>query len=102
MDMQYAPRVIARPAYTVMEQLIATVAERARVGLFRRFEIMRFWQAAQPADAPQMIGPDGLHMTDRGYGCLAAELADALAWNSAHDAQIAGLAGTRLPAARSD
>src|SRR6059058_5019477 len=33
MDMQYAPRVIARPAYTVMEQLIATVAERARVGL---------------------------------------------------------------------
>jgi hypothetical protein len=28
-----------------------------------------------------MIGPDGLHMTDASYGCLASELAEALAWN---------------------
>ncbi len=81
MDLQYAPRVLARPAYAEMEQLIAKVAERASVGLFRRFEIMRYWQAAQQADAPNMVGPDGLHMTDRSYGCLAAELAEALARN---------------------
>jgi acyl-CoA thioesterase I len=81
MDLQYAPRVLARPAYAEMEELIATVAERDRVGLFRRFEIMRDWQAAQPADAPQMIGPDGLHMTDRSYGCLADRLAEGLARN---------------------
>jgi acyl-CoA thioesterase I len=81
MDMQYAPRVIARPAYAVMEQMIANVAKSARIGLFRRFEIMQQWQAAQRPDAPKMIGPDGLHMTDRGYGCLAADLAEALAWN---------------------
>jgi acyl-CoA thioesterase I len=103
MDLQYAPRVIARPAYATMEQLIAEAAERAHVGLFRRFEIMRYWQdSAQPADAPKMIGPDGLHMTDRGYGCLAANLAEALAWNWwSHEhaaphrrgARVAGLAG---------
>jgi lysophospholipase L1-like esterase len=81
MDLQYAPRVTARPAYATMEQLIANAAERAHVGLFRRFEIMRHWQAAQPADAPKMTGADGLHMTDRGYGCLAADLAEALASN---------------------
>ena len=28
-----------------------------------------------------MIGPDGLHMTDAGYSCLAAELAKAIAAN---------------------
>jgi hypothetical protein len=28
-----------------------------------------------------MVGADGLHMTDAGYGCLAAELAKALAGN---------------------
>ncbi len=102
MDLQYAPRVIARPAYATMEQLIAKAAERTHVGLFRRFAIMQHWQAAQQADAPQMIGPDGLHMTDRGYGCLAADLAEALAWNWwSHEgeaprlgaARIAGLAG---------
>ena len=81
MDLQYAPRVLARPAYAQMEQLIATVAEHSSVGLFHRFEIMRYWQAAQPADTLKMVGPDGLHMTDRSYGCLAAELAEALAGN---------------------
>ena len=28
-----------------------------------------------------MIGPDGLHMTDASYECLARQLAAALAWN---------------------
>jgi acyl-CoA thioesterase I len=79
MDLQYAPRVLDRPAYAEMERLIANAAKEERVGLFRRFEIMR-WQAAQP-DAPAMVGADGLHMNDRGYGCLAAELADSLASN---------------------
>ena len=54
-----------------------------------RFEIMRYWQDGPiAAEAPPMIGPDGLHMTDRGYGCLAAELADALAanWRAQRDA----------------
>ena len=79
MDPQYAPRVLGRPGLGEMVRLIADIAKEARIGLFRRFEIMR-WQAAQP-DAPAMIGADGLHMNDRGYGCLAAELAESLAAN---------------------
>ena len=103
MDMQYAPRVIARPAYAEMEQLIANTAKSAQVGLFRRFEIMQHWQAAPSADgapvAEAMIGRDGLHMTDRGYFCLAANLAEALAWNwwsqagERPNARIAGVGG---------
>ena len=110
MDLQYAPRVVARPAYVEMERLIAEVAERTGVGLFRRFEIMQHWQApplapGQPPrepDAATMIGRDGLHMTDRGYFCLAASLAEALAWNWVLEeiaeepppaARFAGLAG---------
>jgi acyl-CoA thioesterase I len=109
MDMQYAPRVIARPAYAVMERMIANVAKSARIGLFRRFDIMRQWQAGQHDSAPKMIGPDGLHMTDRGYGCLAADLAEALAWNWwSHEhgalhlgaARIAGLGGAGHASAR--
>ncbi len=81
MDLQYAPRVLARPAYTEMERLLADTAKRHRIGLFHRFAIMRHWQGADPPDAPKMIGTDGLHMTDRGYFCLAADLADAVAAN---------------------
>jgi acyl-CoA thioesterase I len=78
MDLQYAPRVLARPSYDAMEQLIAAAAQRARVGLFRRFAIMRRWaQTRQPGPAP-LIGADGLHMTDASYGCLAIDLAEAL------------------------
>ncbi len=112
MDLQYAPRVIARPAYAEMEQLIANAAKSGQVGLFRRFEMMQQWQAAQPADAPRMadamVGPDGLHMTDRGYFCLAANLAEALAgnwWSQQRTAQrppaarVAGLARSGAVAA---
>lgn len=99
MDMQYAPRVLARPRYEVMEQLIADAAEEGRVALFRRFAIMRHWQA-QP-DTPKLVVDDGLHMNDAGYSCLAATLADALAanWSSqlkASQARIAG--GAKQPA----
>jgi acyl-CoA thioesterase I len=86
MDLQYAPSVLAAPAHGTMQKLIAEVAERNRVGLFRRFEIMRNWLSAAPADAAPIgagsaISADGLHMTDRSYACLAAGLADAIVQN---------------------
>jgi lysophospholipase L1-like esterase len=86
MDLQYAPGVIARPAYAEMEKVIAKAAADSEVGLFRRFDIMQYWEAAIPADRGQMIGPDGLHMTDRGYRCLASDIAEAVAerWRTYH------------------
>jgi len=81
MDLQYAPRVLDRRAWAEMEALIAEIARRAHVGLFRRFEIMREWDRTQQLAPSAIIGPDGLHMTDASYGCLASQLAEALAWN---------------------
>jgi acyl-CoA thioesterase I len=94
MDLQYAPRVLARPAWSEMERIINETARRTHVGLFRRFEIMREWDHLQLAPMA-MIGPDGLHMTDASYGCLARQLAGALArnWRShGSRAAVAGLA----------
>jgi acyl-CoA thioesterase I len=81
MDLQYAPRVLARPAWDEMERIIEGIAHRAHVGLFRRFEIMQEWDHSQQLAPAAMIGPDGLHMTDASYGCLASQLAESLAWN---------------------
>lgn len=90
MDLQYAPRVLDRPAYAMMQDLIAETADHTQIGLFRRFALMRYWQRAHAADAPAMIGADGLHMTDVGYGCLAAELARALEANWRAEGKLAG------------
>jgi acyl-CoA thioesterase I len=81
MDLQYARRVLARPAWGEMERVIEEIAHSNQVGLFRRFEIMQEWDQTQQLAPAAMIGPDGLHMTDASYGCLASELAEALAWN---------------------
>jgi acyl-CoA thioesterase-1 len=81
MDLQYAPRVVDRPSYGVMEDLIADTAGETHVGLFRRFDLMRYWERTHSPDAPAMIGADGLHMTDAGYACLAIDLAAALEAN---------------------
>jgi len=81
MDLQYARRVLARPAWSEMERLIGEIAHSNHVGLFRRFEIMQKWDHTQQLAPAAMIGPDGLHMTDASYGCLASELAQALAWS---------------------
>ena len=81
MDLQYAPRVLARPASDEMERLIAEIARRTRVGLFHRFEIMQEWDRTRQLAPASGVGPDGLHMTDAGYACLANQLAEALASN---------------------
>ena len=81
MDLQVAPRVLDRSGYPTMEQIIADTADGEHVGLFRRFALMRYWQTSHAADAPAMVGADGLHMTDAGYECLAKNLAAALEAN---------------------
>ena len=82
--------VLRRLDAETMQQLIAEIAHHTGVGLFRRFALMQYWRAAPPPESPPMIGADGLHMTDAGYGCLAASLAKALALNwQAHRAAAA-------------
>jgi len=89
MDLQYAPRVLARPAYAQMEQVIADAADRDHVALFRRFAIMRSWQN-EPQAVAATVGADGLHMNDLGYGCLATALADSLVANWSSQLKAAG------------
>jgi hypothetical protein len=38
-----------------------------------------------------MIGPDGLHHTDRGYGCLAAALGQAMIDATARSIPVASV-----------
>ncbi len=78
-DMQFAPRVLAKPETEGMEDQIAVAAKDEGVDLFRRFAVMRNWHEVQHIPFDTFVAPDALHMNDWGYGCVAKLLAAGIA-----------------------
>src|SRR5258707_2671240 len=78
-DPQYAPKVIAKRNADDMVSLIATTAKVERVSHFRRFDLMRRWHEAEHLPFKAFVSPDGLHMNDWSYACLAKALGLAIA-----------------------
>jgi acyl-CoA thioesterase I len=79
MDMQYAPRVLAKPEVQGMEDQIAFTAKEESVDLFTRFAVMRNWHEVQHIPFDSFVARDQLHMNDWGYDCVAKLLAAAIA-----------------------
>ncbi len=78
-DMQFAPRVIAKPEVQGMEDQIALAAKQESVDLFRRFALMRNWHELQHIPFGAFVSPDELHMNDWSYACVAKLLAAGIA-----------------------
>jgi lysophospholipase L1-like esterase len=78
-DPQFAPKVIAKPDAESMVNLISTTAKQDNVDLFRRFALMRKWREVEGMPFEAFVSPDGLHMNDWGYGCIAKALGVAIA-----------------------
>lgn len=78
-DMQFAPRVLAKSETRDMEDQIALVAKEANVDLFNRFAVMRDWHEVQHIPFESFVASDELHMNDWGYACVAKLLAAAIA-----------------------
>jgi acyl-CoA thioesterase-1 len=79
MDPQFAPKVIVKPEASHMVELIATTAKSEGVDLFRRFEVMQHWYEVDHMAFEAFVAPDGLHMNDWSYACLAKALGLAIA-----------------------
>ena len=78
-DPQYAPKVIAKRNADGMVSLIAATATAEHVSHFRRFDLMRHWHETEHLPFKAFVSPDGLHMNDWSYGCLAKALGLAIA-----------------------
>ncbi len=78
-DPQFAPKVIAKPEAESMVALISTTAKREDVDLFRRFDVMRHWHDVDHLSFDVFVSPDGLHMNDWSYACMAKGLGSAIA-----------------------
>src|SRR5258705_6354127 len=69
MDLQYAPKVLASPYYSKMEDIIAEVARQEKIGFFSRFALMR--KSVDAGVSPSaLVSWDGLHHTADGYDCI--------------------------------
>jgi acyl-CoA thioesterase I len=77
-DPQFAPKVIAKPEAEGMVAQIAATAKEQNVDLFHRFAMMRRWYQTDHMPFDAFVSPDGLHMNDWSYGCLAKWLGAAI------------------------
>jgi acyl-CoA thioesterase I len=78
-DPQFAPKVIAKSEAEHMVELIATTAKVENVDLFRRFDVMKRWREDDHMAFESFVSPDGLHMNDWSYACMAKGLSLAIA-----------------------
>jgi acyl-CoA thioesterase-1 len=78
-DPQFAPKVIVKPEVGPMVELIATTAKQEDVDLFRRFDVMKRWREVDHMAFGTFVSPDGLHMNDWSYACMAKGLGLAIA-----------------------
>lgn len=56
--------------------VLVDVANATKVVLLPRHQLMAYWVASGQFTQASMLGPDGLHMTDASYLCLAERIAD--------------------------
>src|ERR1039457_2893977 len=78
-DPQFAPKVIVKSEAEHMVELIATNAKMENVDLFRRFDVMKRWREDDHMAFESFVSPDGLHMNDWSYACMAKGLGLAIA-----------------------
>ena len=77
-DPQFAPKVIVKPQATRMVELIASTAKLEDIDLFPRFDVMRRWHDVDHMAFKTFLSPDGLHMNDWSYACMAKGLGMAI------------------------
>ena len=94
LDSQYAPKVLAKKDIGGMIELMRTIAAEERIGVFKRFAIMQHWHEVDRVSFETLLSPDGLHMNDWSYGCVAKLMSIALT----DAARIPAMAG--IPAKR--
>jgi acyl-CoA thioesterase I len=76
LDSQPLPAAEAEAAVQTLRAVLVDVALSTKVALLPRHDLMRYWLSSGQFSATALLGPDGLHMTDASYACLAERIAD--------------------------
>jgi acyl-CoA thioesterase I len=89
-DPQFAPKVLDRPDGERMVDLLGQTAKVENVSVFHRFAVMRHWHKIQQLPFEVFLSPDGLHMNDWSYACVAKLLATAIEEATTRARAVAG------------
>jgi lysophospholipase L1-like esterase len=78
--MLLGPQPLPRPDWAAaiarVRGVLRRVADATGTPLLSRHRLMTYWQQSGRLSPAALIGPDGLHMTDASYRCLAERLLD--------------------------
>ena len=74
-DQQFYLKIPDLARYERFVDYVHTAAETNDVAVFPRYKLMKAWNSL-PGGVTPMLGPDGFHMGNRGYSCLANLIAD--------------------------
>jgi acyl-CoA thioesterase-1 len=96
MSPQYAPSFNRAQRNLLHVEGVRSAGRQTSVAVFRRFEIMQYWLASGQMTLDEMLSPDGLHLNDLSYGCVANQMA-ALIDHASRPVPMV-VAANRLPA----
>jgi acyl-CoA thioesterase-1 len=95
-DPQFAPKVLAKPDAQDMVDLIRMTAKAENVDVFHRFDVMRQWHDKSDMSFESFLSPDGLHMNDWSYDCVAKLLSVAISEAATRATAVAGSSAPHL------
>lgn len=75
---QWNPDPDRRTLFEAMNAAVATVGREAGIPVVDRYGLMRRWIGSGAFKPKELIGPDGLHLTDRGYALMARAVFETL------------------------
>jgi lysophospholipase L1-like esterase len=92
MEPQWCPKLDATTGATSFRDSVRQIGAELGVPVIRRSDLMHRWVAEGRISREDMIAPDGLHMTDRGYALLARDVAQEILKDAAPAAPVAAVA----------
>lgn len=69
-DPQFYLKIPNAAVYEHYVEMVHAAAQDNKIAVFPRYKLMQAWNK-QPGGVTRMMGPDGFHMGNRGYACLA-------------------------------
>jgi acyl-CoA thioesterase I len=86
--MQWTRKLAGNEAAAQVRDATARVARREDVSIVSRYDAMR--QLVEASGSEDQLGPDSLHLNDRGYRCMAEQVAVTLAHAADADTTTSG------------
>ena len=78
LDQQYFPAIRDLSRYERFVNTVSALGREQKVAVFSRYALMQDWNSQSPEELRSMLSGDGFHMSDKGYDCLADQVAEAI------------------------